>query len=38
LLQVNITSLTELTLLVAKEMVQRGHGGIINIGSVPMLN
>ena len=34
LLQVNITSLTELTLLVAKEMVQRGHGGIINIGSV----
>ena len=32
LLQVNITSLTELTLLVAKAMVQRGHGGIINIG------
>ena len=34
LIQVNVTCLTELTLLVAKEMVHRGHGGIINIGSV----
>ena len=34
LIQVNVTCLTELTLLAAKEMVHRGHGGIINIGSV----
>jgi short-subunit dehydrogenase len=34
LIQVNVTGLTELTLLVAKEMAHRGHGGIINIGSV----
>jgi uncharacterized protein len=34
LIQVNVACLTELTLLMAKEMVQRGHGGIINIGSV----
>lgn len=34
LIQVNVTGLTELTLLAAKEMVARGHGGIINIGSV----
>jgi short-subunit dehydrogenase len=34
LIQVNVASLTELTLLMAKEMVHRGHGGIINIGSV----
>ncbi len=33
-IQVNIAVLTELTLLAAKEMVQRGHGGIINIGSI----
>jgi short-subunit dehydrogenase len=34
LIQVNIAVLTELTLLAAKGMVGRGHGGIINIGSV----
>ena len=34
LIQVNIAGLTELTLLAAKEMVRRGHGGIINIGSI----
>lgn len=34
LIQINIASLTELTLLAAKEMVRRGHGGIINIGSL----
>lgn len=34
LIQVNIVSLTELTLLAAKDMAQRGHGGIINIGSI----
>lgn len=34
LVQINVAGLTELTLLVAKEMVQRGHGGIINIGSI----
>jgi short-subunit dehydrogenase len=34
LIQVNIAGLTELTLLAAQEMVQRGHGGIINIGSI----
>lgn len=34
LIQVNVTCLTELTLSVAKEMVRRGHGGIINIGSL----
>jgi short-subunit dehydrogenase len=34
LIQVNVTCLTELTLLMAKEMTGRGHGGIINIGSV----
>ncbi|MFM8496356.1 MAG: SDR family NAD(P)-dependent oxidoreductase [Planctomycetia bacterium] len=34
LIQVNIAGLTELTLLAAKEMVRRGHGGIINIGSL----
>jgi short-subunit dehydrogenase len=34
LIQVNIAGLTEMTLLVAKEMAERGHGGIINIGSI----
>jgi short-subunit dehydrogenase len=34
LIQVNVTGLTELTLLAVKEMAARGHGGIINIGSV----
>jgi len=34
LIQVNVMGLTELTLLAAKDMVQRGHGGIINIGSI----
>ncbi|MEY3205152.1 MAG: hypothetical protein RLZZ21_1483 [Planctomycetota bacterium] len=34
LIQVNVAGLTELTLVAAKEMVQRGHGGIINIGSI----
>jgi short-subunit dehydrogenase len=34
LIQVNVACLTELTLLAAKEMVRRGHGGIINVGSV----
>ena len=34
LIQVNVTCLTELTLSAAKEMVHRGHGGIINIGSI----
>jgi short-subunit dehydrogenase len=34
LIQVNVTCLTELTLAAAKEMVQRGHGGIINVGSI----
>lgn len=34
LIQVNVAGLTELTLLAAQEMVRRGHGGIINIGSV----
>ena len=34
LIQVNVAGLTELTLLAAKEMVRRGHGGIINIGSI----
>lgn len=34
LIQINVASLTELTLLAAKDMVQRGHGGIINIGSI----
>ncbi len=34
LIQVNVVGLTELTLLAAKEMAQRGHGGIINIGSI----
>ena len=34
LIQVNVTCLTALTLSVAKEMVRRGHGGIINIGSI----
>ncbi len=34
LIQVNVTCLTELTLATAKEMVRRGHGGIINIGSI----
>ncbi|MFM7205843.1 MAG: SDR family NAD(P)-dependent oxidoreductase [Planctomycetaceae bacterium] len=34
LIQVNIAALTELTLLAANDMLQRGHGGIINIGSI----
>ncbi len=34
LIQINIASLTELTLVAAKQMVGRGHGGIINIGSL----
>ncbi|MDA1040584.1 MAG: SDR family oxidoreductase [Planctomycetota bacterium] len=34
LIQVNVMGLTELTLLMAKEMADRGHGGIINIGSI----
>jgi short-subunit dehydrogenase len=34
LIQVNVACLTELTLSVAQEMVRRGHGGIINIGSL----
>ncbi|MFM7244259.1 MAG: SDR family NAD(P)-dependent oxidoreductase [Planctomycetaceae bacterium] len=34
MIQVNIVGLTELTLLAAKEMAARGHGGIINIGSI----
>jgi len=34
LIQVNVTCLTELTLLAAKEMAHRGRGGIINIGSI----
>lgn len=34
LIQVNVAGLTELTLVAAKEMVQRGHGGIINVGSI----
>jgi len=34
LIQVNVTTLTGLTLSAAKEMVRRGHGGIINIGSI----
>ena len=34
LIQVNVACLTELTLTAAKEMVRRGHGGIINIGSI----
>lgn len=34
LIQVNVVGLTELTLLMAKEMAGRGHGGIINIGSI----
>ena len=34
LIQVNVAVLTELTLLAAKEMIDRGHGGIINIGSI----
>lgn len=34
LIQVNVTCLTELTLLAAKDMARRGHGGIINIGSL----
>lgn len=34
LIQVNVAGLTELTLLVVKEMLRRGHGGIIHIGSV----
>ena len=34
LIQVNVASLTELTLLAAKEMARRGHGGIINVGSI----
>jgi len=34
LIQVNIAALTELTLLAAQEMVRRGRGGIITIGSV----
>jgi len=34
LIQVNVAGLTELTLLAAKEMAHRGHGGIINIGSI----
>ena len=34
LIQVNVVGLTELTLLMAKEMADRGHGGIINIGSI----
>ena len=34
LIQVNVAGLTELTLVAAKAMVQRGHGGIINIGSI----
>jgi short-subunit dehydrogenase len=33
-IQVNVAGLTELTLLMAKAMAVRGHGGIINIGSV----
>jgi short-subunit dehydrogenase len=34
LIQINVAALTELTLLAAQEMVCRGHGGIINIGSI----
>jgi len=34
LIQVNVTSLTEITLLAARQMMTRGHGGIINLGSV----
>ena len=34
LIQINVAGLTELTLVAAKEMVRRGHGGIINIGSM----
>ena len=34
LIQVNVASLTELTVVMAKDMAQRGHGGIINIGSI----
>lgn len=33
LLQVNIVALTELTKLLVKPMVQRGHGKILNVGS-----
>lgn len=34
LIQVNVACLTELTLSAAKDMVRRGHGGIINVGSI----
>lgn len=34
LIQVNISALTELTLRVLPGMMHRGHGGVINIGSV----
>jgi len=34
LIQVNVASLTELTVVMAKDMARRGHGGIINIGSI----
>lgn len=34
LIQVNVAVVTELTLLAAHDMVRRGHGGIINVGSV----
>jgi short-subunit dehydrogenase len=34
MLQLNIMALTEMTLRVLPEMVKRGHGGIINVGSV----
>ncbi len=34
LIQVNVAGLTEITLVAAKEMIRRGHGGIINIGSL----
>ena len=33
MLQVNVTSLTHLTRLFLPDMVQRNHGGILNVGS-----
>jgi short-subunit dehydrogenase len=34
MLQLNIVALTDLTLRAVKEMVARGHGGVINVASV----
>ncbi|MCY2966809.1 MAG: SDR family oxidoreductase [Planctomycetota bacterium] len=34
LIRLNVSTLTEMTLLVVKDQVVRGHGGVINIGSV----